>query len=241
MRSLFVASVTLLSLLAACGSDDGGGASSSSSSSSGGSSGGSTFSTEQKSGIATFYDATGEGSCSFDASPNDLDVVALNLPEFAKAASCGSCIRVQGAKGAVTVRVTDSCPGCEQNHLDLSAQAFKKIDDPVKGRVKITYQTVACDVSGNMSYRYKEGSSQYWTAIQVRNHRLPVAKLEVKKNGAYVELPRTDYNYFVDAKGAGKQPQLDIRITAADGQVVEDTIPGDIVAGKTSPGNVQFK
>ena len=198
------------------------------------------LSSELKAGIATYYDATGEGSCSFDKS-KDLDVVALNFPEFAKSMSCGTCLRVQGAKGEVVVRVVDSCPGCEQGHLDLSESAFEKIDEKVKGRVKITYQKVACNVSGNMSYRFKEGSSQYWTAIQVRNHRIPITKLEVKKDGAYVDFPRTDYNYFVNTKGAGKQDTLAIRITAEDGQVVEDTIGGGIVAGKTSPGAVQFK
>lgn len=225
-------------LASACGGSDSGADDGASSSSGGGPV--VALSSEQKAGIATYYDATGEGSCSFDKS-KDLDVVALNLPEFAKSASCGTCLRVQGAKGEVVVRVVDSCPGCEQGHLDLSESAFEKIDDKVKGRVKITYQKVACNVSGNMSYRFKEGSSQWWTAIQVRNHRIPITKLEVKKDGAYVDFPRTDYNYFVNTKGAGKQDALAIRITAEDGQVVEDTIGGGIVEGKTSPGTVQFK
>jgi expansin (peptidoglycan-binding protein) len=231
-RALFAAAVAAL-LAVACGSDDSG-------SSSGGSSSGSTYSTEQKAGIATYYDADGSGSCSYDTS-DDLDVVALNLDEFAGSASCGSCIRVQGAKGSVVVRVTDSCPPCGHHHMDLSAQAFAKIDDPEKGRVNVTYQTVPCDVKGNLSYHYKDGSSQYWTAIQVRNHRVPIAKLEMKKDGAYVDVPRTDYNYFVDEKGAGDQKSLAIRITAADGQVVEDTIPGGIEENATHDGTVQFR
>ena len=88
----------LLVAIAACGDDppaggaagassSSGGSSSggSSSGSSGGSSSGTIFSTEKKEGIATYYDATGDGSCSFGTS-SDLDVAAFNFPEFAKSA-----------------------------------------------------------------------------------------------------------------------------------------------------------
>src|SRR5689334_10236044 len=127
MRHLALLAGVAAVSIAACGSDD------SSSSSSGGGAG-SSYSTELESGIATFYDANGEGSCSFDKT-SDLDVVALNLAEFAGAASCGSCIHVKGAKGEVTVRVVDSCPPCGEHHMDLSAEAFAKIDEPINGRV----------------------------------------------------------------------------------------------------------
>ncbi len=206
--------------IAACGSDPpAGDGTSSSSSSSGGSSGssgqtssggegsssGTVFSSEQKTGIATFYDADGSGNCSYDKS-SDLDVAAFNFPEYAKSAACGSCITVNGPKGAVTIRIVDSCPGCEEHHLDLSESAFAKIADPVDGRVPITYQTVACQVSGSMAYQFKDGSHEFWTAIQIRNHRLPITKLEAKKNGAYKELERADYNYFIDDSGIKDDP-----------------------------------
>lgn len=243
--------------LVACGSDDEGagdgtssssggsgtsGSSSSSSSSSGapGSSSGTPFSSEQVTGIATYYDATGDGSCSFGTS-SDLDVAAFDFPDFAKSASCGTCIAVNGPKGAVTIRIVDSCPGCDNHHLDLSESAFAKIADKKDGRVPITYETVACKVSGSMSYQFKDGSHEFWTAIQIRNHRLPVTKVEAKKNGAWEELKRTDYNYFLDDQGIKDDP-IAIRITAADGQVVIDSMPGAKgKGGKEFPGTAQFK
>jgi expansin (peptidoglycan-binding protein) len=242
-RIVVLASVVIL--VAACGEDAGtSGSSSSSSGSSSGSSGsssGSLYSTEQKTGIATYYDADGSGNCSFDKSPNDMDVVALNFPEYADSAACGSCIHVKGPSGEVTVRVTDSCPGCEKGHLDLSEQAFAKIAALEKGRVDITYQTVACKVSGNLAYHFKDGSSKYWTAIQVRNHRLPVTKLEYQRDGAWAEMKREDYNYFVESKGVGDQPGgLKLKITAADGQVIEDTLPGAVPDDQTVDGSKQF-
>lgn len=225
------------------GSSSGGSSGSSgggSSGSSGATSPPSAYSTEVKDGIATFYDATGAGNCSFDARPNDLDVVALNFPEYATSAACGACMKVTGAKGAVVVRVVDSCPECQEHHLDLSREAFAKIAEPKDGRVPITYQTVSCPVSGNIQYLYKTGSSQWWTAIQLRNHRLPIAKLEYKKGSDWVAIERRDYNYFVVGDGVGERDGLSIRITGASGQVLEDTIPGTIVPDKVLQGAVQF-
>lgn len=225
------------------GGSSSGGSSSGASSSGASSSSGSTFSTETKTGIATFYDADGASAwnCSYPVKDGPIDVTALNFPEYAKSAACGTCFLVKGPKGSVTVRVVDSCPGCKEGHLDLSEQAFAKIADPVDGRVPITYQGTSCEVSGNISYHFKEGSSKYWTAIQIRNHKLPIAKVEYEKKGAFVEMPRSDYNYFIDQKGVGDLSALKLRITAVDGQTVEDDLPGTITADKVVAGTVQFK
>lgn len=236
--------LALLALLAvplgACGDDPPADGSSGSSSDPGSSAGRTSFSSPQKTGIATYYDATGDGSCSFGAS-SDLDVAAFNFPEFAKSASCGSCINVSGPSGAVIIRIVDSCPGCEKNHLDLSQSAFAKIATLEAGRVPITYQSVACTVQGKLSYHFKDGSHEFWTAIQIRNHRIPIAKVEAKVGGVYTNLPRSDYNYFIDDKGIKDDP-ISLRITGADGQVVEDSMPGAKGhGGQAFPGAVQFK
>ncbi len=203
---------------------------------------GSTLSAEIKQGKATFYNYSGAGvvACSFDIT-SDTDVTALGDAEYGGSAACGTCLDVSGPKGKITVRVVDRCVGCEPNHIDLSAQAFMKIGDPVAGHVPITYQAVPCNVTGPMSYRVKEGSSKFWTAIQVRNHRIPVAKVEYVKNGAFTAMTRTTYDYFVDAKGVGDQPSgIQLRVTGADGQVVTDSIPGPTPA-KLFAGTAQFK
>jgi expansin (peptidoglycan-binding protein) len=192
-------------------------------------------------GEGTYYAADGSGNCSFDPSPQDLMVAALNLTDYAGSAACGSCIAIDGPRGSVTVRVVDSCPGCAKGDVDLSQQAFAKIAALSAGRVKITWKTVPCGVTGNVAYRFKEGSSKFYTAIQVRNHRVPIAKLEYKKAGVYVNIPRKTYNYFVVDTGVGDQPSgLAVRVTASNGAVLEDLLPGTIVAGSTVPGKAQF-
>lgn len=197
--------------------------------------------TKPKTGIATFYDYSGGSAvaCSFDIT-SDTNITAMNDGEYAKAASCGSCLNVVGPKGTIKVRIVDRCPGCAGNHIDLSAQAFAKIAEPKAGRVPITYEVVACDAPSKMSYHFKDGSSKYWTAIQVRDHRIPITKVEYLKNGTYTNMPRSDYNYFIDAKGVGDQPNgISLRITASDGQVVEETI-ANVEPDKLVVGTQQF-
>jgi expansin (peptidoglycan-binding protein) len=191
-------------------------------------------------GVATYYDATGAGACSFDPTPNDLDVAAMDMPEWNGSAPCGECVTVTGPKGNVTVRIVDLCPGCEKGHLDLSMQAFAAIADISAGRVPITWQVVPCAVSGNLAYRYKEGSSQYWTAIQVRNHRLPVKSLEVELGGAWQTVARSDYNYFVDAMGVGTTGGFRVRVTASDGQQLVDALP-PVQSALVAGGAAQFQ
>jgi len=75
---------------------------------------------ERQEGVATFYAATGEGACSYEASPQDLDVAAMNAAQYEGSAACGTCLQVTGPRGSVRVRVVDKCPGCASGHLDLS-------------------------------------------------------------------------------------------------------------------------
>ncbi len=192
-------------------------------------------------GIATWYDATGSGSCGFPESPSDLDVVAFNGVLFAGSAACGSCVRVTGPSGETTVRVVDWCPECASDHLDLSLQAFEKITgDREIGRVAITFQTVSCAVAGPIQYHFKEGSSEWWTAIQIRNHRLPIVKVEYRRDGAFVEMTRQSYNYFLEENGVGPQPNgLVVRVTAQGGKALEDVLPR-VANDETFAGTAQF-
>lgn len=174
-------------------------------------------------GEATYYDfADGSGNCSFDPSPGDLMVGAMNHTDYGASAACGACARIDGPNGTVTVRIVDRCPECPKGDIDLSPQAFEKLAELPKGRVAISWQYVPCSVSGPIRYRFKEGSNQWWTAVQLRNHRHAIAKLEVKKGGAYVEVPRLDYNYFVDESGMGPGP-YEFRVTDVYGATLVDT------------------
>lgn len=191
-------------------------------------------------GIATYYNATGDGACTFGVSPQDLMVAALNAPEYNNAAFCGAYVSVTGPKGTVVVRIVDLCPECKAGHLDLSQEAFAKIADLPQGLVPITWQVISPDLAGPIAYHFKDGSNQWWTAVQIRNHRNPIAKLEYRDgNGQWVPVPRTSYNYFVQTDpGMGLGP-FAFRVTDIYGNILSDSGIPHIENG-TINGAAQF-
>lgn len=175
-------------------------------------------------GIATYYDATGDGACMFGPSPGDLRVAAMNAEEYNTAAVCGAYVHVRGPKGEVTIRIVDLCPECRAGHLDLSREAFALIADLPQGRVDISWQVVSPELAGPIAYHFKDGSNQWWTAVQVRNHRNPIAKLEyLNEGGEWEAVERTAYNYFVQTNpGMGPGPYT-FRVTDSYGNVLTDS------------------
>lgn len=156
-------------------------------------------------GKATFYDAgDGDGACLFGPA-GDVMIGAMNQTDYESSKACGAYVLVRAASGAsVTVRITNLCPlPCAPGQIDLSPQAFAKLADPKLGEVPITWKLLSPSTSNTISIRYKVGSSQWWCAIQAMGHRNPVARLEVRTDSGWQRLPRTDYNYFVSARGSG--------------------------------------
>jgi expansin (peptidoglycan-binding protein) len=195
-------------------------------------------------GVATFYEADGSGNCGFDPSL-DLLVTAVADPDWAGSAQCGRCLEVWGPEATIVVRVVDRCPGCPSGHLDLSAEAFDLIADPLQGIVPIAFRSVPCPVAGNLAVRQQEGSNNWWLGLQVRDHRHAVASVELREQSAsaWQILPRADWNYFIaEAGGSGFQFPLDLRITDVHGHVVvENDLLTSVVPGLVVPGTTQFE
>ena len=172
-------------------------------------------------GTATHYDADGGGKCSFD--PGDRLVAAISGGMWDGSAWCGACAVVVGPSDhEILVRIVDSCPACKPGDLDLSREAFALLSPLEKGRIPISWLPVPCPVEGALAYRFKDGSNAFWAAIQVRNHRYPIASLEVLgKDGTFKPLARVAYNYFV-GKALGAGP-FTLRVTDARGNRVEES------------------
>jgi expansin (peptidoglycan-binding protein) len=166
-------------------------------------------------------------------------VTALNAEEYSNAAYCGAYVHVTGAKGSSVVRIVDLCPECKAGHLDLSYQAFALIDDPIKGRVPITWRIVSPDIPGPIAYHFKDGSNQWWTAVQIRNHRNPIAKFEYWNGSQWITVPRVSYNYFVQTNpGMGVGPYT-FRVTDMYSNTLTDSgIP--FIEDGTINGAAQF-
>jgi expansin (peptidoglycan-binding protein) len=175
--------------------------------------------------VATFYDSDGSGACSYDRSPDHM-TAAMNWTDYEDSKACGAYVEVHGSNGAtITVRVTNLCPApCRVGQLDLDPEAYKLLAPLKTGETPITWKLVSPNLSGGVAVRFKTGSSQWWCGIQAINHRNPVARLQLMAGGAWVELPRTGYNYFLSANGSGCGGAL--RITDIYGQsLVVEPLP----------------
>jgi expansin (peptidoglycan-binding protein) len=175
-------------------------------------------------GEATYYTfANGDGACMFGPSLEDpLLIGAMNHDDYAGAAVCGACANLTGPNGAVGIRIVDECPECPAGNIDLSPQAFERIAPLELGRVPISWRYASCAVGGSIVYHFKDGSNQWWTAVQIRNHRNRVANVEYDGTGTYHDVARTNYNYFVQESGMGPGPYR-FRVTDIYGNVLEDS------------------
>ena len=235
LRALGLPLSVSLSLAAGCGSPDGSGGTPQ------------TPGTQPSIGMTytgegTYYGATGGGACSYDPSPQNLMVAAMNNPQWQNSAVCGMCVEVTGPKGdanKIVVRIVDLCPECKTGDLDLSQEAFAKIADVSAGRVKISWQPVACSVSGPVSYKYKDGTSQWWMGVQVRNSRLPVSKVELMEGGSPVALKAESYGYYTLSSPSGRPGPYSFRLTSINN--VQITEPSVVLSPSTPvQGTQQF-
>ena len=193
-------------------------------------------------GEATFYGGGYEGGCAMlDPVPTDIWITALNLPDYNNAELAGAYLEVTGELGTINVLVTDLLPEGKKGDLDLYTDAFPLIAPVEKGRVPISWKIIPLYSAEDapVSYKYKDGSTEFWTAVQVRNHRYPIEKLEyLSDDGTFVSLPRRNFNYFEAQGGLGKGP-FTFRITDIYGQTVIDyDIP--FTPDEIQAGNVQF-
>ncbi len=186
------------------------------------------------SGIATHYVLQSVGNCSYPDPPANQLFVALSPPEYDSAAACGSYLEVHGPDGSVTVEVIDQCPPCAQGHIDLSEPAFAALAPLSAGLIDVSYQTIADPpLPAPVSFEVKDGSSQYWLALLVINTGNAVASVQLETApGAWLDLSRASYNYWIDAAGAGPGP-FTVRVTDTLGHQV--TVHGIAL----DPGAVQ--
>lgn len=194
-------------------------------------------------GEGTFYGGGYVGGCAMlDSVSKDYWIVAMNLEDYNEAQLAGAYLEVTGELGTINMLVTDLLPEGKKGDLDLYVDAFPLIAPAEKGRVPVSWKIVPLDSAENapVSYKYKEGSSEFWCGVQVRNHRYPITKLEyLDENGEFQEINRRRYNYFESDK-MGKGP-FTFRITDIYGQVVVDeNIPFSYDDTEIIQGHVQL-
>lgn len=194
-------------------------------------------------GDGTFYGGGYVGGCAMlDPVSTDYWIVAMNLEDYNNAQLAGAYLEVTGELGTINMLVTDLLPEGKKGDLDLYVDAFPLIAPAEKGRVPVSWKIIPLDTAENapVCYKYKEGTTEYWCGVQVRNHRYPITKLEyLNENGEFEEIKRRQYNYFEsDKMGAGP---FTFRITDIYGQVIiDEDIPLSYDDTEIIQGHVQF-
>ena len=176
-------------------------------------------------GEGTYYTfADGGGNCGFPPTPNDLLVGAMNHTDFAASAVCGSCVNLTGPKGTIKIRIVESVPRMQTGrHRSLADGVRSHGRARAWAREEINWHYISCQSMGPVIYHFKDGSNAFWTAVQMRNHRYAGQVVRLQSEGRLVkDVPRLDYNYFVDAGGMGPGPYT-FRVTDVYNHVIEDT------------------
>ena len=194
-------------------------------------------------GDGTYYGGGYVGGCAMlDPVSTDYWIVAMNLADYNDAQLAGAYLEVTGELGTINMLVTDLLPEGKKGDLDLYVDAFPLIAPKEKGRVPVSWKIVPLDTAENapVCYKWKEGPTEFWCGVQVRNHRYPITKLEyLNENGEFVEIKRRPYNYF-ESMEMGKGP-FTFRITDIYGQViVDENIPLSTDDTEIIQGHVQF-
>lgn len=185
-------------------------------------------------GRGTFYGGGYTGGCAMlDGSIKKGEYVcAMNPYDYANARLAGADIELKGPKGTIKLLVTDLLPEGQKGDIDLNEQAFAKIADLSAGEVQVSWRLIPREVDGPVVIRFKEGSTQYWMGVQIRNHKTPIEKVEIlTSNGSYKNISRKNYNFF-ELFDPGTGP-FTFRITDIYGKTITEKdiplkVPGDI-------------
>jgi expansin len=158
-----------------------------------------------------------------------------------RGAVCDSCIRIKTAAGReITARIVTYGVTNEPGDIDVSPTVYEALDTGEYPRT-MTWQFAKCPDTGPLMYEFQTGAHTYWTSFWVRNQRVPVTKVVVKSasHSTFIELSRNTDGTLNDIKGFG-EGEFTLRLSAMDGQVIEDTFPG-FSAGELIESAKQFK
>jgi expansin (peptidoglycan-binding protein) len=176
--------------------------------------------------------------CGLDWPLEEGDSRVTAIVDYQGAKVCGNCLKVGGPLGYTYVRIIDQCDGCDRNNnghgLDLSRESFSKIGSISDGILfETSWSFVPCPASligfnGNLVYRFKDGSSQWWIQLQILNSVQPIRSIKYMganmNTWATTTLQTHNYVQFNNIPGSGVTTPLRVRITSENLEVIVLTI-----------------
>lgn len=148
-------------------------------------------------------------------------------------ALCDACIRIDTDEGeSIVARLVTYGVHQAPGDIDVSPSVFAAIHRGEFPRA-MQWSLTPCPDAGNILYEFQTAANPYWMSLWVRNARLPITKVEAKRPGesSFTELSRGGDGTLTRADGVG-DGAFTLRLTALDGQVLEDELDG------WSPGSV---
>jgi expansin len=156
---------------------------------------------------------------------------------------CDACIAVTTAQGKSALLRVVTYGDTTTNSIDVSPSAYAVLNSGEYPRT-MTWQLAKCPDTGKLLYEFETGANAYWTALWVRNARVPIAKVEVQSpsHAAFTALTRQSDGSLWDSSGFGSGG-FTLRVTAVDGQQVTDAFawPSAGIGGQLLEGQGNFE
>jgi hypothetical protein len=155
--------------------------------------------------------------------------------------TCDACILIKTATGRqIVARVVTYGTENAAGDIDVSPSVYAALNTGEYPR-SMTWQFAKCPDTGTLEYEFQTEANPWWTSLWVRNPRVPITKVEVQStnHSSFFTLRRESDGTVNDDGGFG-EGAFTLRITAMDGQVITDTLPG-FEAGQLVVSTKQFQ
>ncbi|KAI8061787.1 hypothetical protein BC940DRAFT_309754 [Gongronella butleri] len=104
-------------------------------------------------GSGTFFSPPAEGgiygACGGYKEGDNSKIVALNLHQYGDPDKvsdwCFKDVKISHGEKSIVAKITDACPGCNKNSLDLTPSLFQELDKPDIGVIDINWCVIGTD------------------------------------------------------------------------------------------------
>lgn len=181
--------------------------------------------------------------------------------------ACGQCFQIQCVNGrngknycktdaqgeplSILVMISDVCPECEAEHMDVQSMAFGKLADQGLGNINMRYRRVECNIPKNIEVDVMNfGGGGQWLRLAITDTGgyASVQSVSVKSSSGSNWQTMDNTWGAVWESGSAPTAPLDFQITCSDGQIVtadsvvtqDGGISGGVGGAITFTTDVQF-
>jgi len=140
---------------------------------------------------------------------------------------CDACVELDANGATVIAHAVTYGQETGPNDIDVSPEAYASLMEGDASHSG-TWQLVACPTTEPIQYTFdgREWSNVYFFRVWPRNARLPVTKLEYQLGAGSWSAAELQSDGAWQASGSDFSGGFSVRLTALDGQTLEDRLPG---------------